>query len=75
MKEIVLNNAQRILVLIGFIVLILVIYNSEKQVDEPGCWQRGVAYYKSIGSYPRLSNGDLAEAAAMRKCKNSPIAF
>lgn len=39
--------------------------------DHQKCVDRGVAYYKEIGSYPRLSNGDLAEYIASERCRRS----
>lgn len=32
------------------------------------CIQRGIAYYKEIGSYPRLSDGRLADGVAVERC-------
>ncbi len=47
--------------------------------NEPGagtiCVNKGIQYYKDIGSYPRLSDGKLADIAAQEKCLNSTAAF
>jgi hypothetical protein len=45
--------------------------------DSPiiACYQRGVAYFKEIGSYPTLSNGRSAELVASERCNRSITAF
>lgn len=39
------------------------------------CYHNGIAYYKEIGSYPRLSTGERASSVAMDKCSRSVLAF
>lgn len=40
------------------------------------CVQKGVAYYKEIGSYPMLKSENIsAEDKALQKCENSSVAF
>ncbi|BBK30279.1 hypothetical protein EDC65_2275 [Stella humosa] len=39
------------------------------------CVGRGVAYYRAIGSYPRLSGGADAASTAYDLCQRSPLAF
>lgn len=43
------------------------------------CTERGVAYFKEIGSYPRLSSypdaGRTAEEVALERCKRTTTAF
>lgn len=39
------------------------------------CTGRGVAYFQDIGSYPRLSDGRLAEDVARERCGQSINAF
>lgn len=45
----------------------------EDPVDD--CTQRGVAYFKEIGSYPRLSTGEYAETEAFQRCSRTTTAF
>jgi hypothetical protein len=42
---------------------------------EKTCEERGVEYFKSIGSYPTLSSGADAEAEARDRCARSDKAF
>lgn len=46
---------------------------------EPGvtsqCVEKGIKYYKEIGSYPNLSDGRSAEVAAQDKCLNYSGSF
>jgi len=39
------------------------------------CYERGVAYFKEIGSYPTLSDGRLAGDVAAERCDRSKQAF
>jgi hypothetical protein len=39
------------------------------------CYRRGVAYFKEIGSYPKLSDGRSAEMVASERCNRTPTAF
>ena len=39
------------------------------------CYQRGVAYYKEIGSYPTLSDGRSAELVVRDRCDRANTAF
>lgn len=39
------------------------------------CKQRGIQYYKEIGSYPRLSTGQKAEDAVRSRCLRFNGAF
>jgi len=40
------------------------------------CVQKGIAYYKEIGSYPMLKSENIsAEEKALKKCENSRVAF
>ncbi len=39
------------------------------------CVQKGIAYYKDLGSYPFLSTGENAEAKVRGMCATSPVAF
>jgi len=39
------------------------------------CVGQGIAYFKSIGSFPRLSNGTLATSAAADRCSRTTNAF
>lgn len=43
------------------------------------CYERGVAHFKEIGSYPTLSSapnaGRAAEEVALERCERSPTAF
>lgn len=43
--------------------------------DEEKCAERGVAFFKEIGSYPYLSNGASAEKEAKERCSRSLKAF
>ncbi|HCJ0348574.1 TPA: hypothetical protein NQH15_000268 [Acinetobacter baumannii] len=46
-------------------------YNDIKE-----CVQKGIAYYKEIGSYPMLKSENIsAEEKALQKCENSRVAF
>lgn len=42
---------------------------------EHRCVKRGIAYFKEIGSYPRLSSGEDAEQEAKERCARTPTAF
>lgn len=35
------------------------------------CVKRGVAYFKSVGSHPKMEDGREAEAVALNRCNNS----
>lgn len=39
------------------------------------CAERGVAYFKEIGSYPTLSNGRDAQSEATERCARTTTAF
>lgn len=39
------------------------------------CTKRGVAYFESLGSSPRLSDGRLALEVAKERCRNTLTAF
>jgi hypothetical protein len=39
------------------------------------CFDRGVAYYREIGSYPTLSNGENADRKIAGMCERSNMAF
>jgi hypothetical protein len=39
------------------------------------CVQRGVAYFKEVGSYPYLGDGQYAPGEARLRCQRSPGAF
>ncbi|MGI9487765.1 MAG: hypothetical protein ACR2RF_18175 [Geminicoccaceae bacterium] len=39
------------------------------------CYERGIAYFKEIGSYPTLSDGRLAGDVAAERCGRSRHAF
>lgn len=45
----------------------------------PSCVQRGIAYFKEIGSYPTLSStpnrGRSADEVALERCKRTLTAF
>lgn len=43
-----------------------------RSVSEPSCTERGVAYYKEIGSYPKLSDGRFADVVISEMCANAP---
>jgi len=44
--------------------------------DIKECVQKGIAYYKEIGSYPMLKSENIsAEEKALQKCENSRVAF
>jgi hypothetical protein len=43
--------------------------------DYGTCVQRGIRYYKEIGSYPVLSSGADAESQVREMCSNSGFAF
>ena len=71
--------------LLSVTVLGLWLFNRTEQMspsprsEVDACAERGVAYFKSIGSYPTLktapSIGASAEAIARERCKRSPLAF
>lgn len=44
--------------------------NNEAQVLE--CQRKGIAYFKEIGSYPRLSTGRDASQEALERCQRQP---
>ena len=47
--------------------------DNEKQ---KACIEKGINYYKEIGSYPRLTSENIsAEDKAAQMCKNSNVAF
>ncbi len=54
-------------------------YSSQQSSNPESCVNRGINYYKSIGSYPYLKSepyaGRSAESVAREKCSNSPLAF
>lgn len=64
-----------LLVLIGSIVG----PQSVTETSQDECIEKGVAYFKEIGSYPYLSSypnaGRAAEDVAAERCERSPIAF
>lgn len=39
------------------------------------CVQRGIAYFKEVGSYPYLSGGQYAPGEARLRCQRSHLAF
>ena len=43
--------------------------------EGPACVQRGIAYYKEIGSYPKLSDGRLASEVVADRCARTTTAF
>lgn len=43
----------------------------QSSASEGGCVERGVAYYKEIGSYPRLSTGEDAERKVRDACSST----
>lgn len=56
--------------------VIAVIYNMAVHGDDiPNCQDRGAAYYKEIGSYPRLSTGELADEKIKGMCGRNANAF
>jgi hypothetical protein len=46
---------------------------SDSEVD--ACVERGVQYFKDIGSYPTLSTGRSAEVVARERCNRTTTAF
>lgn len=42
----------------------------DKAISE--CTSKGIAYFKSIGSYPTLSSGDDAKYTAKERCIKQP---
>lgn len=65
-----------------FLPLALIIFitgcgNHQAEVD--ACWERGVAYFKDIGSYPNLQSaenqGKRATDVAWERCKRNTNAF
>ena len=39
------------------------------------CYEKGIAYYKEIGSFPRFSTGEDATTEASERCSRSLLAF
>lgn len=58
---------------IGALVVIAVVATSCK--CKPDCFEKGEQFYKDIGSYPRLSTGELADVVISRKCARNPKTF
>ncbi|WP_413612202.1 hypothetical protein [Bdellovibrio sp. HCB-110] len=48
---------------------------NRKAEDKFDCYEKGIKYYKSIGSYPRLSTGESAEQITELKCSRTIGAF
>lgn len=51
------------------------VQNVTDELNKPTCFERGVAYYKEIGSYPTLSTGEDAKERIRGMCSRSKIAF
>lgn len=47
----------------------------EKDGAEKACIERGIAYYKEIGSFPTLSTGEDAAKKVRERCARSVQAF
>ncbi|NOT77615.1 MAG: hypothetical protein HOP07_01280 [Bacteriovoracaceae bacterium] len=56
-------------------VLSALLFSSCSNKDIDSCVQRGITYYKEIGSYPILSDGKNAETVAIEKCSRTTSAF
>ena len=48
---------------------------SKPNDEQDDCVRRGVAYFKEIEAYPKLSDGRSAEAVAQERCGRTSIAF
>ncbi len=58
------------------LVVILAIVAMFKSCGTAGaCQERGVSYYKEIGSYPRLSTGESADEKIKGMCGRNANAF
>jgi hypothetical protein len=49
--------------------------SSSSKGDVDACIQRGIQYYKDIGSYPTLSNGENADKKVSERCNRTATAF
>lgn len=65
----------RISLLLGVCLLFVALGSCKPSEEYEACVERGIRYYKEIGSFPRLSTGEKAEHAAKKRCRRSKHAF
>lgn len=63
------------LVLLGAVGSCIVIKRSRDDAAFDRCRAEGQRYYRAIGSYPTLSDGEQTEPEIIRRCKSYPEAF
>lgn len=49
--------------------------NVSTKIGPSSCYERGLAYFRAIGSYPNLSDGRSATDVAYERCARSATAF
>jgi len=61
----------------GMLILLLIAFLgcSKNNSEVDACISRGIAYYKDIGSYPTLSNGEDAATKVKTRCNRTTTAF
>lgn len=70
-----MKNSKNSLLLVSLVSLgLLACSGNEDKYNS--CVQKGIKYYKDIGSYPKLKSENIsAEEKAQQSCKNSSVAF
>lgn len=58
---------------LAFLAVLAAASSCKSKVEK--CTERGVAYFKEIGSYPTLSDGRDAEKVAEERCRRTTTAF
>jgi len=48
---------------------------SSTPADTAECVQKGIRYFKGIGSYPQLSDGRYADTVVVQRCNRTSTAF
>ena len=64
-----------VLALLFIALLASIGYNKNSSSSSNNCVEKGIEYYKEIGSFPRLSDGREAANVVKERCGRSPVAF
>ena len=68
------NSKSTLLLVVSISLGLLVCGGNDAEYNS--CVEKGIQYYKDIGSYPNLTTENIsAEAKVQQSCKNSVVAF
>lgn len=69
------KHRNRNFLIVAIVIVVAIAIGANVKSDKDKCIDRGIAYFKDIGSWPTLSSGRDAETVAQERCSRTTGAF